>query len=220
MRTQFSKLALVATLGLALAFIFSCSVSDDDKIVYGPSVNYGGETYETVVIGKQTWFKRNLNYGTRYCYDNLEVNCDKYGGLYEWATAMALPASCNSSSCSSRIGAKHQGICPDGWHIPSADEWTTLTDFIGARAGTKLKSTSGWNGDGNGTNVHDFSALPGGFGGSDGDFYDVGKDGGWWTATEYNADYAYYRYMYYGYADVYSDYDGKTFFYSVRCVQD
>lgn len=229
MRRKLSKFAFVATLGLALAFIFSCSSSDDDsnspKIVYGPSVNYGDETYETVVIGTQTWFKRNLNYGSRYCYKYLSINCNQYGGLYDWATAMALSANCNSSSCSFQIKAKHQGICPAGWHIPSAEEWATLIDFAGDNAGTKLKAISGWKNNGNGQDTYGFSALPGGagipFGSSiaSGDFVYEGLAGYWWGSSETTAKNAYYLAMNYRGGQAHST-NGKDVVYSVRCIKD
>jgi uncharacterized protein (TIGR02145 family) len=187
------------------------------------------KAYKSVKIGEQVWMAENLNYnatGSR-CYDNNTANCTTYGRLYNWATAMALPSnsnpSCNSNSCSSQINAKHKGICPTGWHIPSNAEWTTLTDYVEAQksctycAGEYLKSTDGWRDNGNGTDAYGFSALPGGFGG----FGDVGEGGNWWSATEYNASLAWSSYMYYLDAGVYRDgnyYKGS--FFSVRCVQD
>jgi len=181
-----------------------------------------GQTFRTTVIGTQTWMAENLNCNVSgsECYNNQESNCSTYGRLYDWSTAMALPASCNSSTstCSSQIGTKHKGICPSGWHIPSYAEWTTLKDFVGGSS--VLKATSGWNdnGYGNGTDNYGFSALPGGVG--NGSFYDVGYSGNWWSATESNASHAWYWYMSYHDTIVYSNDDVKTYLYSVRCVQD
>jgi len=103
-----------------------------------------GKEYKFVKIGKQTWMAENLNYNASdsKCYKNNETNCKKYGRLYDWNSA--------------------NKACPEGWHLPSDDEWTTLTDFIGNGAGTKLKTTSGWSENGNGTNDFGFSALPSG----------------------------------------------------------
>jgi uncharacterized protein (TIGR02145 family) len=180
-----------------------------------------GKKYVYVEIGTQTWMAENLNYNASgsKCYDNSEANCTTYGRLYNWATAMALPSNCNSNSCSSQINAKHKGICPTGWHIPSDDEWITLTIYVGINLGTKLKAKSGWNVN-NGTDNYGFSALPGGYGNSSGSFYGVGYSGGWWSSTENNASDAYGRGMYYLHADADRDYYGKAFLYSVRCVQD
>jgi uncharacterized protein (TIGR02145 family) len=149
---------------------------------------------ESVKIGNQVWMKKNLNVTTAsgsWCYGNNPANCDKYGRLYDWATAMNLPSSCNTSSCASQIKAKHRGICPEGWHVPTNAEWKTLTDFVGSPAGKKLKSKSG-----NGTDDFGFSALPGGNRGGSFSLAELG--GYWWSATEYNATDAYNRFMTYG----------------------
>ncbi len=167
-------------------------------VVYGDPVTYGGETYETVVIGTQTWFARNLNYdpgtGTSACYD-----CAAYGRLYDWETALT--------------------VCPDGWHLPSDSEWTTLTDYVGSDAGTKLKATTGWNSGGNGTDTYGFSALPGGLGRSGGSFYGAGGNGYWWSATEYDSHDAWLRLMYYGSSGVGRSINDKSYLFSVRCLK-
>ena len=108
--------------------------------------------------------------------------------------------------------------CPVGWRLPSDAEWTKLTDFVGgsSTAGKKLKSTSGWNG----TDDYGFAALPAGNGYSDGSFYNAGNIGNWWSATENDAYYAWYRNMYYNYEDVGRDDRDKALLFSVRCVQD
>jgi len=226
----------------------SSSVPVQSGIVYGKSVNYQGETYQTVLIGSQVWFKRNLNYnvsgskcygegGKLYNYDTglydktlstaeIQANCDEYGRLYKWSTAMALPDSCNGIKCTSIIGTKHKGICPSGWHIPSDDDWATLANFVGAStAGTKLKATSGWNNyngkSGNGQDTYGFAALPGGFGNSDGSFANAGGHGLWWSASENDANVAYYRRMYYDIELVYRGSNHKgNYLFSVRCLQD
>jgi uncharacterized protein (TIGR02145 family) len=207
------------------------------SIIRGTPVNYEGETYETVVIGNQTWMARNLNYNASgsKCYDNDKANCTKYGRLYDWATAMALPSSCNSSSCASQISTKHKGICPSGWHIPSGADWSALMKVADpscsggdcAGAGTKLKSASGWepdNDDGTpfGTDDFGFAALPGGFGfPADVNFFSgVGGVGYWWSTKETSANYAGYRDMYYENEASIWTYNNKSNLYSVRCLQD
>ena len=180
---------------------------------YGSTPEVGGRTYKTVVIGTQTWMAENLNYNASgsKCYaegvtdvsvDSIAKNCAKYGRLYNWGTAKT--------------------VCPSGWHLPSDNEWTTLTNSVGgsSTAGTKLKAINGWNGGDNGTDDYGFSALPGGYGRADGYFSNVGYAGYWWSATEGIVSNAYRRYMDYSSADVYSDYFAKFSLYSVRCVQD
>jgi len=198
--------------------ISSSSYSDGDS---GDDIS----NYRTVRIGTQTWMAENLNYNVSgsKCYNNEESNCAIYGRLYNWTTAMALPSDCNRTPCSSQISSKHRGICPSGWHIPSDDEWTTLTDFVGEDAGTKLKSKTGWESYSDvpsGTDEYGFSALPGGNGDSDGSFHYVGKDSYWWSASNYGSNYAYNRHMFYGNEDVYYINGGKDNLFSVRCVQD
>jgi uncharacterized protein (TIGR02145 family) len=173
------------------------------------------------------------------CYNNDPANCDKYGNLYSWTTAMDLPDNCNSlyNDCSSQIKAKHRGICPEGWHIPNNAEWDQLyryadgtdgTDSLygSPTAGRYLKATSGWDKDGNGLDRQGFAALPGGFGdlrGTSG-FSEAGEIGVWWSSEQVvsNIGYssAYVRRMYYNSDRAYSNKDLKGYMFSVRCIQD
>jgi len=185
--------------------------------------SYPHQTYKTVVIGTQTWMAENLNYpaeGSK-CYSNSESNCVTYGRLYDWATAMNLP-NCGSSTCASQIQPKHRGICPEGWHIPSQADWNVMTAYIGGASteGKMLKATSGWNSNGNGTDEFGFSALPGGYGGSDGGFSNVGYQGDWWSASENSAANAYRRLMYYNVENASWINNDKSSLYSIRCVKD
>jgi uncharacterized protein (TIGR02145 family) len=201
--------------------------------------NRDGQAYVYVQIGDQTWMAENLNFdvdGSR-CYDDntggdSEGNCEIYGRLYDWATAMGLEASCNSSVCSSKIQPEHQGVCPSGWHIPSGVDWDALVAFIHADkglinftsgtsdyAGKHLKAASGW-GSGNGTDDYSFSALPGGSGSSGGNFSNAGYRGIWWSSSENNGNIAYIRIMYYDNENANWNPIVKSSLYSVRCVQD
>jgi uncharacterized protein (TIGR02145 family) len=222
---------------------YECRAATNPNGIYLKSnIVYDGKTYKAVLIGEQTWMAENLNYAASgskcgvigdpaTLSDNNTATCDTYGRLYDWATAMALQSSCNSSYCN--IDAKHKGVCPTGWHIPSNADWNTLMKYVNPNctdnshctdAGTKLKAKSGWN-TGNddyipGTDEFGFSALPGGYGRSDGDFYDVGNYGYWWSSSEYSSNFAYRRRMGYYYEYVYYDYYGKSLLFSVRCLQD
>ena len=164
-----------------------------------------GKTYKTVKVGGKTWMAENLNFAAEdsKCYENNAGNCEKYGRLYNWATALKA--------------------CPAGFHLPTDGEWTALENAVGGRstAGTKLKSAAGWNENGNGTNDFGFSALPGGNGDSGGDFYYAGSSGFWWSATESHAIYAWYRYVDDNkVGNVYRYYNDETYLFSVRCVAD
>jgi uncharacterized protein (TIGR02145 family)/uncharacterized repeat protein (TIGR02543 family) len=145
--------------------------------------------YKTVKIGNQTWMAENLNYDTAnglgsWCYNDKPDSCKKYGRLYSWYTAMGGA----TSSATNPSGV--QGVCPAGWHLPSRAEWGELAiaaDGTGT-AGKTLKSTNGWNYDGNGTDKYVFSALPGGVRHNYSDdrgvlFENAGNLGYWWTST-------------------------------------
>jgi uncharacterized protein (TIGR02145 family) len=166
-----------------------------------------GKQYKTVKIGNQTWMAENLNYDARsgsVCYDNKPENCKKYGRLYNWNTALKA--------------------CPSGWHLPSKSEYEELDEAVGGfgTAGRKLKAKSGWSNNGNGTDEFGFSAMPGGSRISGGNFYDVGKMGKWWNASEHESygSSAYYRSMFYGDWTTNRDYYDKSLLFSVRCIKD
>jgi len=151
-----------------------------------------GKKYKTVEMpdGK-IWLGENLNYkpttGGSWCYDNKESNCDIYGRLYDWATAMNISSFYNTETWDGS-DENHQGVCPNGWHLPSKGEWEKLITAVGENAGTKLKATTGWEtgivlGVPNGTDEFGFSALPGGqfnLAGFDNNSY----VGFWWTSTQ------------------------------------
>jgi len=190
------------------------------------------QTYKTAVIGTQTWMAENLNYadsvammnlkGNSWCYNNSADSCTKYGRLYIWTAAMNIASSYQSASAAAVIFTPQQGVCPTGWHIPTNAEWTTLEDAVGGEdvAGTALKSTSGWNSNGNGTDAYGFSALPAG-GRSGGLFFNAGNFVNFWSATESNGSGASLWVLYYSYGDFYGSNDIiKNNGFSVRCLKD
>jgi uncharacterized protein (TIGR02145 family) len=184
------------------------SGSSSSVAIGGSSSSNGGEIYESVTIGTQTWMNKNLNRDAEgsVCYSNVPANCETYGRLYDWETATT--------------------ICPTGWRLPSNDEWTELTDYIESDkgcsncAGTHLKSASGWLMNMNGTDTYGFAALPGGYGEPNGDFGGSGGNGNWWTITEDDASHAQNRNMNFASASVVKQGNTKTNLYSVRCIKD
>ena len=82
----------------------------------------------------------------RYCYNDDTTNCDKYGGLYQWAEAMQLPSECNTKSCADQIKPKHQGICPDGWRLLTYDDFYIVVHADGNDAGVKGVRAMGFGG--------------------------------------------------------------------------
>lgn len=186
---------------------------------------------QTVAIGKQVWMHKNLN-----------VNCFRNGDLIpevksveEWKRygKECKPAWCyykNDPSNGATYGRLYnwyavndpRGLAPLGWHIPTDGEWTTLTNFLGGEdvAGGKLKSTSGWLENGNGTNNSGFTGVPGGQRLPNGEFNPIGHFGTWWSSTEVNTNTARYRYLLFNSGEVNRFYNLKAFGFSVRCLRD
>lgn len=147
--------------------------SDIEKIYFfncgDVTVSYGGKVYNTIFIGDQCWLKENLDIGTfilksteqsdnggsnyieKYCYNDEESNCITYGGLYMWDEAM---------NYSTTEGT--QGICPQGWRIPTLAELETLKSEV-ADDGNALKEVGQGSDAGAGTNTSGFSALLAGY---------------------------------------------------------
>ena|SRR5665811_1646147 len=90
----------------------------------------------------------------------------------------------------------------------------------GTNEGAKLKATSGWNNNGNGTDDYGFSGLMGSYRYSSGNFANIGYSGYWWSATEGATDYAWYRLLYYNDTSIYRGRYYKDYGFSVRCVRD
>ncbi len=173
-----------------------------------------GQVYDIVDIGNQAWFAENLNYETSnsWCYDNNSGYCDTHGRLYNWLSARTA--------------------CPDGWHLPTDDEWkemekalgmsqsqADLAGWRGTDEGKKLKSTSGWVSNGNGTNSSGFSALAAGKRGTDSDFNYKGLWALFWTDTQWS-DNAMYRLLTYEEDRIRRYNSSKYNAYSVRCLKD
>ncbi len=168
-----------------------------------------GQTYDLIEIGYQCWLAKNLNYetGNSWCYDNDASNCYTYGRLYDWQTALTA--------------------CPNGWHLPSDDEWLELIYYfidLNINIGPALKSTYLWKNNGNGTNSSGFSGLPGGyrkdFGSLGGAYNGINSSGFWWTTIDsYNG--ALSRELYYQTGvNAQTRVFEKTTGLSCRCVKD
>jgi uncharacterized protein (TIGR02145 family) len=159
----------------------------------------------------EEWEKAGENRQPAWCYyNNNPDNGDRYGKLYNWF-AVNDP----------------RGLTPEGWKIPSDEDWTRLTDFLGGEsvAGKKMKSTEFWadnDGEsGNGTNESGFSGRPGGLRLNYGAFNIIGLNGYWWSSTENSTLNACYRGLYYNLGIVNRDYIYlKANGFSVRCLRD
>lgn len=204
---------------------------DEKSFTTEPLKDADGNVYSSIKIGTQVWMGENLkttkyNDGTSiplvsdaaswavlnspgYCWYNNDEGANKatYGALYHWLTG-------NTGK-----------LCPTGWHVPTDAEWTILTTYLGGEAvsGGKLKKagTSNWQDPNTGaTNESGFTALAGGFRAIDGSFNNIGTNGYWDSATEYNASNRYGREMRYNGSDVIRGPYGKRRGISVRCLKD
>ena len=182
-------------------------------------------TSSAVSIGNQVWMKSNLDVSTyrngdeipqvqdpkewsnlttgAWCYyENKTENGTVYGKLYNWY-AVHDP----------------RGLAPEGWHIPSDQEWTALIEFLGGEkvAGTKMKAT-------NSEATSEYSQFSGLMAGTrndyKGSFMGIKTSGIWWSATPVYGSYAWYRGLYFNNPTVNRNYLNKTIGLSVRCVKD
>ena len=196
-----------------------------------------GQVYKTIKIGTQTWMAENLNYNPgdvssmgsyawSGCYGNESSNCTKYGRLYTWEVAMynadcAFGKECNASLNST---TPVRGVCPQGWHLPSHYEFEELINYIdptfkynhtddasSSTAGQYLKSKSGWNSNGNGTDASGFSALPGGSRYGGGYFGGAGDYAYFWSSGEGYSSNAFGLDLYYGSENASLYYYGKDY---------
>ena len=220
----------------------------------GTVKDYDGNTYATVQIGEQCWMKENLRTthfsdGTAipaggdeksddepyyYDYSGSNIPLSARGYLYNW------PAAMHGASSSNTNPSHVQGICPNGWHLPSDAEWTQLTDYVGSRSefvcggnteniAKALASTEYWslydyecivgNQSRHPNNATGFSAVPAGdcHGSS---LLHAGDYAYFWSSTEHGGGHAYSRFFYYDGADLgrYGNFRSNGF--SVRCLRD
>jgi uncharacterized protein (TIGR02145 family) len=157
------------------------------------------------------WNIGNLLQQPMMCWfnnDSATYACP-YGRLYNW---YAVTSSNN--------------VCPTGWHVPSDAEWTTLTDFLGGEnvAGGKMKSTGTqyWESPNTAAdNSSGFSGLPGSDRSGNGTFGSIGRYGGsWWSSTEDDTFFVWYRTLEFLSDNVYRSLGRKADGYSVRCLRD
>ena len=229
-----------------LIFLFiiliSCSKNPESltNVTEDHMVDIDGNVYQTVKIGNQVWMKENLrvthyrngdeipnvlndsswiNLTTgAYCtYDNDDSNISIYGLLYNWHAV-----------------GDTRNIAPEGWHVPTDQEGKELEMYLGLSRneaddkswrgtdeGSKLKATSGWNNDGNGTNISGFSALPNGYRyGYTGAFSNIGSDGYCWSASQSGSLYAWFRNLSYSTSQVRRSSSNRRSGSGVRCVRD
>jgi uncharacterized protein (TIGR02145 family) len=153
-----------------------------------------GKEYKILNIGKQAWMAQNLNFEMEnsFIYGNKQKNANQYGRLYTYEAAM--------------------NACPAGWHLPTDKEWQELINYYGGdlEAGLALRI--------DGTSA--FNADYGGFMSKDGEFFDMGHDVNFWTATNCDEVDAWRCYIDRGFNTVVQDYYNKSGALSVRCIRN
>jgi uncharacterized protein (TIGR02145 family) len=195
-----------------------------------------GHTYKCIQIGDQTWMAENMAYlpavspahqgspsnpfyyvygfnGTDIQDAKATSNYMTYGVLYNWAAAKVA--------------------CPAGWHLPSEAEWKQLEIALGMSSaqanskgmrggttGSELKAAEGWDKSGNGTNESQFTALPGGGRYGDGSFGNLGGNGYWWSASEFEGNFSWGRGLSFDSSQIYNGVNYKEGGFSVRCVKN
>ena len=192
----------------------------------------------------RVWMAENLNYadsvktpslkGRSWCYHDTTKYCEVGGRYYTWAAAIDSVALANDSENPLDCGygrtcgldRQIQGICPDGWHLPSIDEWGKLSVALGNAgvSGDSLKALTGWNYSGtannNGQDAYGFSALPTGRRITATSWEKVGSDVYYWSSTEYSDSYTRYSNINNIYTKFYIYQNSKNYGQSIRCVKD
>ncbi len=198
-------------------------------------IDIDGNAYSTFTIARQVWMAENLrviHYRNGHQIPNVTKSVEWTGltsGAYCWYD--------NDQSVNQKYGALYNchavtdnnGLCPDGWHVPTDAEWTTLITYLGGLglAGGRMKAISDlWaSPNTDATNSSGFSGLPGGIriitsGVNNGKFADIGTRGDWWSSTEVSSDSALFRSLSYLHSEAYRYSNTKKYGFSVRCLKD
>ncbi|MBN2543062.1 hypothetical protein JXI42_09390 [bacterium] len=205
-----------------------------------------GNSYVTIQIGDQCWMAENLkvtHYRDGTSIPNI-TNDNEWYGLYETETG----AYCEYDNGTSNVAAygrlynwyavdDSHGLAPDGWHVPTDEEWKTLEIYLGmnpaeadsygyrgTNEGSKLAGRADLWYDGDLEDDPEFgssgfTALPAGYRDGDGSYYDLIHNSYFWSSSE-SVRSAWYRNIYYYYAVVYRYRYSKLYGFSVRCVRD
>jgi uncharacterized protein (TIGR02145 family) len=194
---------------------------------YTPSSsNIGGREYNTVIIGGKEWMSENLDFKFSGLYigssktssidpkanypqkdeETYGINGNRYGLLYNWAAVKYLDDN-------------REKLIP-GWHVSTVSEWDDLVEAVGGSsiAGTKLKSTTGWNNDGNGDGTYGFEAFPAGY--QDSGFAFEKQRAFFWTNAGGTAGRCTYRSFRYNSTSITAGTQDMSYSCSVRLVKD
>ena len=178
-----------------------------------------GNTYPTVLIGAQCWMAKNLAYLPSVVPSATGDTTNPYYYVYGYQGSNVTTAKAQTNYATYGALYNHEAAltaCPNGWHLPTDAEYTTLSTTLGGSAGTKLKATSTvWDG----TNTFGFTAKPAGYRLIDGSFYGLGDDASFWSAS-LSAPNAWYRYLGSGTPFISRLTDDRGYGFSVRCLKN
>ncbi|MFT6747492.1 MAG: hypothetical protein ACJAZ2_001845 [Glaciecola sp.] len=242
-----SFIANITGLGASTKYYVRAFVTNSAGTAYGNEVTFttapgtgiqagsgvsdvDGNSYTSAVIGTQEWMSENLktlkyNDGTTIPevtddtqwralttgaltkYDHSLPNVTTYGNLYNWHS----------------VNTKK--LCPTGWHIPSDSEWDALVSYLANQGftgieGTALKSTTGWDSNGNGDHDFGWKGLPGGFRSNYGNFWSIATSAYWWSSTQYDSDDSWVRVLSGTNAAVSKQRSNNANGFSARCLKD
>jgi uncharacterized protein (TIGR02145 family) len=220
---------------ILLLCVFGCKqeeISENNSIIViqgNGVIDVDDKYYPTVIIGNQEWMQKNLavakykngnpiNYVTNntdwantndgaFCmFENVLDHDSVYGKLYNWFAVHDT-----------------SGLCPQGWHVPTDNDWAILESNLGGAqiAGGELKSIYGWEQPNIGaTNFSAFTALPGGYREGNGFFHNNGLSGGWWTSSVSDSFTSFGRSLNHSNSNVGRGNFHRVLGFSVRCIRD
>jgi uncharacterized protein (TIGR02145 family) len=212
---------------------FTTAAEKVNIVLFNPVVTYGsvndndGNTYKTIKVGSQTWMAENLK-TTRY-NDNAPIPFVTEVAIWSALSTSAYTWYNNDSIAYGALYnwyAVNTGkLCPTGWHVPSDDEWTGLTTYLGGDsiAGDKIKETGTihWlTPNTEASNESGLTGLPGGYRSNIGTFGNIKKIGYWWSSTSFSTVDAYYRFISSDFEPVVRSNSSKRGGFSIRCVMD
>lgn len=236
-QTKIIRLIAISLLALTSCINNSTDTKEQSLEVDNSEANTTSSSSNTstyikeVTIGKQVWMSENLNVSKfrngdpipeaktegewrafnqanepAWCYyQNDPKNGERYGKLYNWYAIN-----------DSRV------LAPEGWHIPSVDDWNSMGKYLGGNemASAKMRSNTGWDGGLNGTNSSGFSALPSGFRDPNGNYLTLGRYAIWWSSTEYDKNNSWCGNVITDYPRPITHYEDKGRGLAVRCIKD
>lgn len=184
-----------------------------------------GRTYRTIELSGTTWMAENLDFqppglDIPWVAGSIDSGM-KYGRLYTWTQALVLADSCANRSCSTLVRTSPRGLCPEGWQVPSEEDWNSLAERAGGgtAAGLHLRSVGGWKSGAVGADTYGMRLLGSGRRDPDGEHRSQGTDGYFWTRTENSRFDAVQRNLSYD-RDYFYEGAGKTDGFAVRCIAD